>query len=969
MFRNYILQNVKQIGRTIMKNPKEDDIFYIVPAEKQKNRPSLLWLFLLMGFVLCFLAFVTRYSSSHVLFNDKTESKFESSPICTGISDLDKFDCHPDDNVSEKSCLQRGCCYQAKNIKNTALPLNVPYCYYSSNYNGYYIENMIQDGRHIIADLKRSTPSDFPNDIFNLQLIITFIDNSVLRIKITDPNTKRFEVPLSINDAFGVLNVPSYGVSIDPKSGHLLITRKSNGVIIFRTNLSQMVYSDQFLQLSSYLPSPHIYGLGEHYGSFLRNINWTKLTLFNSDHEPGPNYPLYGSQPFYLSLEEDGKANGVFLFNSNPMDVILQPTPAITFRPIGGVLDFFIMLGPSPTSVIQQYTGIVGRPSMPPFWGLGFHLCRYGYDSLNNTKETLQRNLDAGIPLDVQWNDIDYMDNLKDFTYDKNKFAGLPEFVKDLHYKGMHYVVMTDPGLSSSEKPGTYRPFDDGLKDDVFLKNPNGSLFLAKVWTDGGTVFPDFSHPNASSYWLKQLENFHAEVEYDGVWIDMNEPSNVIDGGLDGCIKSSFEDPPYVPNSPVTLRHRTACMTSKHYLTIHYNEHNLMGYREAAASYQAMKSIRQKRPFVISRATFSGQGVHGGHWSGDISSTWDDMRYTIPSMLSFNLYGIPLVGSDICGFNFNTTVNLCARWQSLGAFYPFSRNHNDASAMDQDPVTMGPVVVEATKKSLNMRYFLLPYLYTLFARSHVFGETVVRPLFFEFPQDKNTYSIDEQFFWGSGLMIVPVLYPDSTSVNAYFPKGWWYTAEGKLMNSSGENFLIEVPLTDIFTAIRGGNVLPGKLPALNTAASRKQPFVLIAALDENLRATGELYWDDGDSLDTFEKNKNTIVEIYVNNNILTSVVSYDGYDDPMDLAGIQILGTFEGLTEVSVNGLNCTLQTSWKEHLQRMTLFDRPEAIKKVLDEVTSKDFYCFYDFILPNTLAIGTKGANLHTTLTVTWK
>ncbi|GIY52234.1 hypothetical protein CDAR_606791 [Caerostris darwini] len=631
-------------------------------------------------FVLSLIALGPLYHRYKIiLFEITTIEKSVDAPICTGISDLEKFDCHPEDNVSEESCLQRGCCYQAKKV--TFPPLNVPYCFYPSNYNGYSVRNVTQDGRHISASLIRTSSSGFPNDVLNLTLVITFIDDNALRIKITDANAKRFEVPLPINDTLKQLLTPSYDVTLDSKTSEIIITRKSSRTIIFKTNLSQLVYSDQFLQLSSYLPSSYIYGIGENYGNFLKSVNWTRLTLFNTDKEPAAGFPLYGSQPFYLSLEKDGNANGVFLFNSNAMDVILQPTPAITFRPIGGILDFFIMLGPSPSNVVQQYTGIVGRTFMPPYWSLGFHLCRYGYSSVNDTRETMQRNLNVGIPLDVQWNDIDYMDKFKDFTYDEDKYAELPEFVDELHNKGMHYVVITDPGISGSEKPGTYPPFDDGVQSDIFLKNPNGTLFLAKVWTDGGTVFPDFSHPNATSYWTKQLTSFYEKVKIDGLWIDMNEPSNVIDGGLDGCIKSTFEDPPYVPNGKYPLRHRTACMTSKHYSTIHYNEHNLMGYREAAITNQALKSLRQKRPFVISRATFSGQGVHSGHWSGDISSTWDDMRYTIPSMLSFNLFGVSLVGSDICGFNFNTTVPLCARWQTLGAFYPFSRNHNDASAM------------------------------------------------------------------------------------------------------------------------------------------------------------------------------------------------------------------------------------------------------------------------------------------------
>ncbi|GIY46213.1 lysosomal alpha-glucosidase [Caerostris extrusa] len=564
----------------------------------------------------------------------------------------------------------------------------------------------------------------------------------------------------------------------------------------------------------------------------------------------------------------------------------------------------------------------------------------------------MQRNLNVGIPLDVQWNDIDYMDKFKDFTYDEDKYAGLPEFVDELHNKGMHYVVITDPGISGSEKPGTYPPFDDGVQSDIFLKNPNGTLFLA-------------SHPNATSYWTKQLTSFYEKVKIDGLWIDMNEPSNVIDGGLDGCIKSTFEDPPYVPNGKYPLRHRTACMTSKHYSTIHYNEHNLMGYREAAITNQALKNLRQKRPFVISRATFSGQGVHSGHWSGDISSTWDDMRYTIPSMLSFSLFGVSLVGSDICGFNFNTTVPLCARWQSLGAFYPFSRNHNDASAAVSNPAIMGPTVIEATKKSLQMRYLLLPYLYTLFAHSHVFGETVARPLFFEFPEDKNTYPIDEQFLWGPALMIIPVLYEGATNVSAYFPKGRWYESTGRLINSSGEKISFQVPLTDIVAAIRGGYILPAQTPASNTAASRKNPFSLICALDEDLQANGELFWDDGDSLDTYEKGNYTLVRFSATKNAFMSTVVHNAYDGPMDLGMVQISGIDKGPTKVTVNGRNCIQQSVKKDF--KMNLFSHLKLIE-IFDKVISKDTSCIYVFSPPNSLAIGMQGVSLLSPLTVTW-
>ncbi|CAL1274835.1 unnamed protein product [Larinioides sclopetarius] len=879
-----------------MKPPKTVDT-YSIPSKRQKYKISILSLLIFLGFAFAFLGIVTWFHTRYNInfFRVTIVKRSDSAPVCTEIPDLERFDCHPDPGATEENCLQRGCCFRsAQNSVNEKYPrLGIPYCFYPSNYNGYSIENISQDGRHIRADLKRSSPSGFPKDILNLHLVISFIDDYTLRIKITDANAERFEVPIPINDTLKNLEKPCYDVKIDSKTRQIVIARKATGTIIFKTNLSQLVYSDQFLQLSSHLPSSYIYGIGEHYSSFLRNVNWARYTLFNSDRGPWPNYPLYGSHPFYLSLEEDGNANGVFLFNSNAMDIILQPLPAITFRPIGGVLDFFVMLGPTPANVVQQYTGIVGRTFMPPYWSLGFQLCRYGYNSLNTTKETLQRNIDADISVDVQWNDIDYMDQRKDFTYDQDKYAGLPEFVEELHSKGMHYVVMTDPGLSCSEKPGTYPPYDEGLEEDIFIKNPNGTVFKGKVWTGGETAFPDFSNPRATAYWSKQFSDFHNKVNFDGVWIDMNEPSNFYSGEKEGCMNSTFEDPPYLPNwelGSIPLRQRTVCMTAKHYSTIHYNEHNLYGYREAAATNQALKNIRQKRPFVISRASFSGLGQHSGHWSGDIWSTWKDMRYSISSMLNFNLFGISMVGSDICGFSGDTTIPLCARWQSLGAFYPFARNHNSLGA-------------------------------------------------------KNV-----------------------TELTAYYPKGVWYTFEGKLINSSGENITAQVPLTDISYAFRGGYILPAQVPDINTERSRKHPFALIGGLDENLEAHGELYWDDGDSLDSFGTGNYTLIQFNVNKTSLTSTVVHKGYDEPMNFGIIQLAGLPVKPTKVVVNDVHCDLLQSPRSSEQQMNSFTTSKIFEMVKN-ISSNDLSCVFSYVGSNGISIGSVGFTLLSPLTVTWE
>ncbi|MCL4124434.1 UNVERIFIED_CONTAM: hypothetical protein GTU68_019351, partial [Idotea baltica] len=609
-----------------------------------------------------------------------------------------------------------------------------------------------------------------------------------------------------------------------------------------------LIFSDQFLQLSTLLPSSFVYGLGQHLEGLLLDTYWKRRVLWNADAIPQPESNLYGSHPFYMVLEPAGAAHGVFLLNSNAIEVILQPTPALTFRATGGILDLYVFLGPSPDQVISQYTEVIGRPFLPPYWSLGYHQCRFGYKSVEETKKVWKRTRDAGIPFDVQWNDIDYMERQNDFTIDPLAFADLPEFVDELHQVGMRYVIITDPGISAGEDPGTYAPFDLGIKDDVFVKNSSGLPFVGKVWNPTATVFPDFTRPNAVLYWTSLIAAFRDRLPFDGLWIDMNEPSNFWDGQKHGCPKnSSLEHPPFLPHvNGRLLSHKTLCMTARHYIGPHYDVHNLYGISEAIATNAALKMTKgTEAPFIISRSSFPGLGKFAGHWSGDVYSDWFNLWKSIGSVLTANLLGIPMAGADICGFNGNTTAALCNRWMQLGAFYPFSRNHNTDDGIDQDPVALGELVVRSSVKALTQRYTLLPFLYTLFAKAHSSGIPVARPLFFKYPQDSETYAMDTQFLWGNELMIIPVLEENATSVEAYFPEGKWYDwYSGHVVSSSGQEYLsLPAALDTIPLVVAGGSVLPCQNPANTTTQSRLNPFGLVIALNEDGQASGELVWN------------------------------------------------------------------------------------------------------------------------------
>jgi len=633
-----------------------------------------------------------------------------AAQVCDIANKGARFDCFPDSGPSQSACESRGCCWNTGGIEKASalnvankLAVDVPFCYFPKDYSGYTMISLQETDYGYIAKLSRTTSSGWPIDIKELQLNVWFETSYRVHFKITDPATQRYEVPIVTPPLPS--RKPSmldFDVQFTKLPFGLTVVRKSTGAVLFDTTVAPLIFADQFIQLSSRLSTELLYGLGEHKATLLHNASsWQRLALWAKDQGPRFNTNLYGSHPFYLNVENDGKVHGAFLLNSNAMDIDIQPLPAVTFRTIGGVLDFYLFVGPTATDVVSQYTEVIGRPQMPPYWALGFHLCRYNYNSAQRLKEIIARNRAIKIPYDVQWSDIDYMDAHMDWTYDQNAYMGLPDIVKDLHNFGQKYVIIVDPGISN-QRVGKYKPYDSGLAMGVFIRNASNVPLVGQVWP-GQTVFPDFTHPNVTEWWYNSAKDYHDVVPFDGLWTDMNEPSNFVSGSVSGCTNDKHDAPPYVPAISGKLQDGTVCPSAIQYLSTHYNLHNMYGLTEANATNRALRKLLNQRSIVISRSSYPSQGVHGGHWTGDISSTWEDLYYSIPAILEFQFYGVPLVGADICGFSGNTTEELCTRWMQLGAFYPFMRNHNDDVSRDQDPAAWSPIAQQAMKVVLEMR--------------------------------------------------------------------------------------------------------------------------------------------------------------------------------------------------------------------------------------------------------------------------
>ncbi|XP_072726063.1 lysosomal alpha-glucosidase-like [Ciconia boyciana] len=357
-----------------------------------------------------------------------------------------------------------------------------------------------------------------------------------------------------------------------------------------------------------------------------------------------------------------------------------------------------------------------------------------------------------------------------------------------------------DPFITKDEEPGTYRPYDLGEEMGVWVNNSDGvTPAVGKAWPPGDSVFPDYTNPRTVEWWTQMCLEFKDVLDYDGIWIDMNEPSNFLRGQYPGCAVNDINNPPYIPSiSDRSLAQKTLCPDSKTYLGDHYNTHSLFGWSQTAPTFHVAQQATGKRAFVLSRSTFVGSGKHGGHWLGDNFSRWKDMHQSIIGILEFNLFGIPYIGADICGFNYNTTYELCLRWMQLGSFYPFSRNHNaEGNSGDKLPSTW-----------------------------------------------KKNYAT------------------------------------------------VAAPLSTIPLFVRGGYILPEQAPAATTTKSRLNPFGLIIALDEQGEASGSLFWDDGDSVDTIEKENYFLAKYtYSKGNLKTEILK-NGYRgaDTLKYNKIMILG-------------------------------------------------------------------------------
>lgn len=805
---------------------------------------------------------------------------------------------------TEDSCTSSGCCWDS-NLGSCYLP----------KINGYKYTEQHSDGSSFGGDLVLNSPSGaFGPDFENLSVEFTQETAHRLHMKITPKGEDRWEVPES------VLKRPKGSSKIRDSSMKAHIIEDPFQFAIRRSGSTQdlfymskmLVFQDQYIQFVLGTPRNTVATFG--FGESTRHSQQMKMnstySLWATDTPAAVfDKSLYGSHPFYIQVLDDGTAHGAFILNSNAMEASVhhddKQGDSIGVQIAGGIIDMYFFSGSSPSDVIKQYQEVIGKPMLIPYWSLGFHNCRWGYENLDYVKEVVSNYSAAEIPLETQWVDIDYMDHYKDFTVDPDNFPAteMQEFIADLNSKGQHFVPIVDPGIYAVEESTPYDALVKGLEQDVFVKDlTNEKPYLGQVWP-GNTYFPDWFAANATSYWTEQLTAFYKLLPYSGLWIDMNEVSNFCnpDGMAQSCVEdftgdrgrecfgvtcttvdpnNKYDNSPYVPqvsqgslgakSIPASVIHQDG--------TLEYNAHSLYGLMESIATHSAIISATGKRPFVLSRSTFPSSGVHTAHWTGDNEASWPNLIASISTMNSLSLYGMSMTGADICGFMVDTTEELCARWIEVGAFSPFSRNHNSIGQSPQE-LYRWESVTTASRSVLNLRYRLLPHLYTLMYLASSEGATVMNGLWMHFSSDATAVSVEEQYMWSDGILFTPVLAEGATSVTGYFPAGKWYSMFDDSSITGPKKVELPTPLTATNVHVRGGVVLPLQDYGRTTSEVRETPLTLIVALDDHGEAAGRLYQDDGESVMEEGNNKYRLVHFNFQDNVLTSSVEDGGYAD------------------------------------------------------------------------------------------
>lgn len=503
-----------------------------------------------------------------------------------------------------------------------------------------------------------------------------------------------------------------------------------------------------------------------------------------------------------------------------------------------GIIDAFILLGPSPNDAFKQYTSLTGVAPLPQMFSIAYHQCRWNYNDEQDVAQ-VHANFDLyDMPVDTFWLDIEYTDGKKYFTWDQHKFPHPLDMIRNLTERGRHLTIIIDPHI---KRDSGYFFHNDCTDLGYYVKNKDGNDYEGWCWP-GAASYADFFDPTVRKYYADQylLTNFRTTTKDVMLWNDMNEPS--------------------VFNGPeITMPKDNIHFGNWE----HRHVHNLYGHMHVMATHEGLvaRSEGEQRPFILTRAHFAGTQRYAAIWTGDNMAQWDHMAASIPMCLSEAVAGFSFCGADVGGFFGNPEAELVERWYQLGSFLPFFRAHAHIDTKRREPWLFPESTRLIIREALRMRYSYLPFWYTQFYEHERDGAPIMRPMLMQYPLDKKAFALDTQFMVGDALLVRPALEKGVQSVEVYLPATslspakegdlWYDVVENykKLSRTVGwEKVAAKAGKVPVFQ--RGGTIVPKKeRPRRAATLMTNDPMTFVVCVDKEEKAQGTVYVDDEKSFE------------------------------------------------------------------------------------------------------------------------
>ena len=496
----------------------------------------------------------------------------------------------------------------------------------------------------------------------------------------------------------------------------------------------------------------------------------------------------------------------------------------------GTDFDFYYIKGGKPIEIVKEFRNAIGKSYIPPFWAFGYQQSRWSYPDAKTVDSVIDGYDKAGIPLDCVYLDIDYMDSYKDFTVDDKKFPDFADYVSKKREQGIHLIPIIDAGV---KKEDGYSVYEEGRDNGYFCKNEDGTDFEGGVWP-GIVGFPDFLRKDVRE-WFGSKYKVLTDAGIDGFWNDMNEPAifysvKGLEKALDKAVSLKGENLDLtkffnlkdtflgLSNSPEDYSSIYHTVDGKQ--VCHDRVHNIYGANmtKAAGEYFA-KEFGEEKILMFSRASYIGAHRSSGIWFGDNHSWWSHILLNLKMLPSANMCGFLYCGADLGGFNENATRDLVLRFLALGVFTPLMRNHAALGTRDQECYNFENS--EDFKDIIEVRYRLIPYLYSTFRKASEENEMIFRPLSFDYPDDKIARECETQLMLGDECMICPVYEQNVGGRYVYLPEDMTFVklSGTKVVTekmTKGTHY-IEVALNEVPLFIKNGKKIPLCKPAMRTS--------------------------------------------------------------------------------------------------------------------------------------------------------